>query len=57
MSVPNPTTTAPVFLLSAWSVTTTFRQKVEYWNNRQYKDTPKSRWEAHRVAAYMKVGA
>lgn len=52
------TTPAPL-LLAAWSVTTTQREKFEYWNNVPYRDSPRSTWEAAAVhnstiAAWMR---
>jgi hypothetical protein len=42
-------------LLSAWSVTTTAREKFQYRNSRPYKDTPRSRWESQQVAFAAKA--
>lgn len=49
MNTSNPTTPAPVLLLTSWSVTTTFAEKHAYRNSRPYRDTPLSRWEAARA--------
>jgi hypothetical protein len=38
-------------LLAAWSVTTTWQEKHAYRQSKEYRDTPRSRWEAARVAS------
>jgi len=41
-------------LLAKWSVTTTQADKYKYRNSQPYRDTPRSRWEAHRAASVPK---
>ncbi len=56
MIISNPTTPA-VLLLTAWSESTTAMDKFQFWNNRPYRDTPRSRWEAAGIAPYQRKSA
>ena len=38
-------------LLAKWSVTTSQAEKYKHRNSQPYRDTPRSRWEAHRAAS------